>query len=137
MTQVDFLGDPMPEGYTRWSCPDCNAICTFEAMNMCVSKGSGVKCPYSFENVEANGGLFGFMIKEKEMKTNIDEQTTTILYTGQMGTNFYDFVKEVMENPNNKNYAFVLVQFNGWTIKIEPRDTITSVCEKYDKARAN
>lgn len=58
--RLDYCGDPLPEGYERWMCPECTAACTFEAMNMCHGEQP---CPYFREGVEANHGAFALIRK--------------------------------------------------------------------------
>jgi hypothetical protein len=55
---VDYLGDPLPNGYKQWSCPDCTAMCNFEAMQWC----HGAPCPFDQDKPESNGGAFALML---------------------------------------------------------------------------
>ena len=62
--QVDFLGDPLPEGYKAWQCYQCTAVCNFEAMQMCNKQfDAKAVCGFYLEQPESNGGCFGFMKK--------------------------------------------------------------------------
>jgi hypothetical protein len=60
MMATDALGDPLPEGYGQWQCPECTAICNFEAMQMCTGK----PCPFDRDQPESNGGAFAFIRRQ-------------------------------------------------------------------------
>ena len=56
---LDYDGAPLPEGYEAWTCPECTAQCTFEAMERCHQEHP---CPFIREGIEGNGegGAFAF-----------------------------------------------------------------------------
>jgi hypothetical protein len=58
--RLDYLGDPLPEGFERWSCSRCTAGCNYEAMSWCDDKGAEA-CPFFIEKPDSNNRCFAFI----------------------------------------------------------------------------
>lgn len=62
--RLDFVGDPLPEGYEPWSCDTCTAVCNFEAMELCIRRyHPEEECAFDRDQPESNFGCFGFITK--------------------------------------------------------------------------
>lgn len=65
IVKLDYLGDPLPDGYEPWMCSTCTAVCNFEAMMQCVkhlkTERYPGECCFDNEQPESNGGAFGFI----------------------------------------------------------------------------
>ncbi len=56
--RVDYLGDPLPEGFEPWDCHHCTAGCNFEAMMMC---DGAPECGFERDQPVSNHGCFAFI----------------------------------------------------------------------------